>query len=272
MLITALATPFKEGRLDCYSYERAIAYQLEQGVDALLCLGTTAEVALLTTSEKKLLAGIARGLAGNVPLWVGVESCCTRNAVVEAERAQKCGADGLLVAPPAFVKCTPRGYVEHVKAIAKASGLPLMLYNAPSRCAYAIDGEILSELSQYASYAKDAGSDLNFTERLAEHFHLLCGNDILLCDQRAKGAVGAVSVVSNVAPRLAKRMLKDPEKGDVALWEKLSRLSMEEVNPIAIKYMLFKMRLFDTYEVRLPLTSANRQTQRKIDAFWEENR
>ncbi len=271
MLVTALATPYREDRLDYPSYERSVALQAKYA-DALLAVGTTAEALLLTECEKKLLVKIAKAIAPRLPLFVGAESPCTAFAAKQAEQAATWGADGLLVAPPAFVKCTTEGFVRHVTTIAERSGLPVMLYNAPGRCGYVPEMRAWESLSNVAPFVKDAGSDLTFTARLANKTTVLCGNEILLTDALRHGAKGVVSVVSNVAPRLVKSVLDGTcDEKSLQLFESLANLSMSEVNPIAVKYMLFKKGIFADYAVRLPLTAATEQTKKRIDALaWEE--
>ena len=266
-LITALATPYIDGKIDKLSYEKLVAYQVESGVDAILAVGTTAEAQLLDECEKKFLISVAKCLVGRTPLYVGIEGP-TREAIKEAEMAQKYGADAILVAPPSFCKCTPEGYRLHVEEILKVVSVPLILYNAPSRCGYTLDADVVRSLSDRVHFVKDAGSDLNYTADLAQNVHMVCGNDELLPQFLEVGACGAISVVSNVAPRLARGVL---EGGDDCLFTKLARLTMREVNPIPVKYMLYKKGIFASYEMRLPLTTANVATKKAIDAIWNEN-
>ena len=267
-LITALATPYFDGKIDKLSYEKLIAYQIESGVDALLAVGTTAEAQLLDECEKKLLVNVAKAMCGDVPLYVGIEGRSTRDAVIDAEKAQKYGADGILIAPPSFCKCTSEGYRLHVEEILKHVSVPLILYNAPSRCGYVLDTEVIKDLSDRARYVKDAGSDLNYTAVIAQNVSVLCGNDGMLAQFLTNGAMGVISVVSNVAPQLTRGVL---EGGDDCLFRKLADLTMREVSPIPVKYMLYKKGIFSSYEMRLPLTNASESTKKAIDAIWNEN-
>ena len=267
-LITALATPYVDGKIDKLSYERLLAFQLEHGVDALLAVGTTAEAQLLDECEKKLLITIAKAMAGNVPLYVGIEGRSTRDAVRDAENAQKYGADGILVAPPSFCKCTTEGYRLHVEELLKHVSVPLILYNAPSRCGYTLDAEIVKSLSDRVHYVKDAGSDLDYTANISQNMEVWCGNDGMLAQFLEVGSTGVISVVSNVAPRLTRGVL---EGGDDCLFTKLANLTMREVSPVPIKYMLYKKGIFISPEMRLPLTEAKETTKRAIDAIWNEN-
>ena len=267
-LITALATPYIDGKIDKLSYEKLVAYQIESGVDVILAVGTTAEAQLLDECEKKLLITVAKGMAEKTPVYVGIEGKSTREAVKEAEIAQKYGADAILVAPPSFCKCTSEGYRLHIEEILKTVSVPLILYNAPSRCGYPLDADIVKNLSDRVHFVKDAGNDLNYTTDLAQNVHMLCGNDEMLPQFLEVGACGVISVVSNVAPRLTRGVL---EGGDDCLFTKLARLTMHEVNPIPIKYMLYKKGIFASFETRLPLTPASEATRRAIDAIWHGN-
>ena len=287
-LITALATPYKNGKIDYSSYERLVKYQLDSGVDALLAVGTTAEAQLLAKNEKKRLITTTKQLADDTTVWVGVEGRSTKEAINDALFAESLGADGLLITPPSFVKCTPEGYLMHIQNILKNVSIPVMLYNAPSRCNYTLDKEVIFELSKHVRYMKDAGKDLSYTAQLSTKLKVMCGNDSLLPDMLNNGAKGVVSVVSNVAPHLTRRILngssiengekqtannKKKEYASMKDYERfslLSQLSMLEVSPIAIKYMLFKKGIFSNYNMRLPLTRASEQTQRKIDIIWDK--
>ena len=276
-LITALATPYFDGKVDTVSYGKLVEYQLASGVDALLAVGTTAEAQLLTVGEKTRLIKMTKRLACNVPVWVGVGGV-TAQAIREARLAESLGADGLLIAPPAFVKCTPKGYIAHVRDILNAVSIPIMLYNAPSRCNYVLSVDVVTELATRARYLKDAGKNIAYTATLSDKLTVLCGNDGLLTKMLTAGATGVVSVVSNVAPQLTRKVLNGENvtkqnneyENDCKLFRLLSKLSMLEVSPIAIKYMLYKKGIFANYNMRLPLTRASQATQRAIDKAWEK--
>ena len=269
-LITALATPYKDGKIDLESYERLVQYQLDSGVDGLLAVGTTAEAQLLTKREKKQLIKSTKRLANDTPVWVGVGGSTPAEAIREARFAERLGADGLLIAPPAFVKCTPAGYLLHINEVLNAVSVPVMLYNAPSRTNYTLNKDVIAELANRVSYIKDAGRNLKYTANLSTKLKLLCGNDKVLPDMLQAGACGVVSVVSNVAPNLTRKVL-DGNVDDYELFTQLAKLSMLEVSPVAIKYMLYKKGIFTSYEMRLPLTAANEKTQKRIDKLWLAN-
>lgn len=268
-VICALATPFYQGKVDVESYVKLCKRQQETGADALLVLGTTAEAQLLSDSERMLLVTLAKQ-ATSLPLLVGIEEPSTMNACKQAEIYARIGADALMIAPPSFCKCTAEGYVRHVESIAHASGLPIALYNIPSRAGYALNADAVKRLadSGIVSCVKDSCANVEQAQAMSAYTKVLCGCDELLREYLAAGAVGVVSVVSNVAPQLTREALQG---NNYERFNRLARLAMREVNPVAIKYMLYKAGVFKDYEMRLPLTRANEKTQADINAVFEVN-
>lgn len=267
-LITALATPFKNDKIDLRSFKRLLKMQ-EKFADALLCCGTTGEVGMLSAKEKHGLIETTKNCG--VPVWTGVGGA-TKNAVCEAKAAQKCGADGVLVAPPSFFKCTKLGFVWHVEEILQV-GLPVMLYNAPSRCGYELWEDAVFQLARHGVCLKDAGGNAKYAKNVASAVTVFCGNDEKTEEYVLKGgASGLVSVVSNAFPRLTRHILQfkanDEQRNAFA---ELCKLAFCEINPIPIKYILHTLGVFDTCEMRLPLTAANAAKRNAIDEFLNKN-
>lgn len=266
-LVTALATPFKNGKVDLHCYERLLERQ-KNIADELLCCGTTGEEGMLCEKERYSLIEMTKSVG--LPVWVGV-SGATQDALFKTEIAKRCGADGVLVSPPSFFKCTKEGFVEHVKRILD-KGLQVMLYNAPSRCGYELWEDAVIELSKYGVSLKDAGGKIEYAKKLCKHVALFCGNDDKLQDYTTFGANGCVSVVSNAFPKLTKAILQQTDDSTMqAAFDEISVLAFCQLNPIPIKYLLFKLNVFDTCEMRLPLTAANVQTKNAIDNFLQYN-
>ena len=265
-VITALPTPYlANGQIDVESYVKLCQYQQQNGVTALLCLGTTAETQLLSKSERTTLVELTRK-STSLPLIVGIEEPCTAVAVRQAERYAFLGADGLLIAPPSFCKCTSEGYIRHVTAIQNASGLPIVLYNIPSRSGYALDTEAVRQLSKTVRYVKDSSPNMQFTDTVKDCINVLCGSDEMLTTYLQHGAIGVISVASNVAPKLTIQAVNGQ---NTDLFHRLAVLCMQQINPIAIKYLLYKTGIFATYDVRLPLTRADETTRKNIEEFLE---
>lgn len=263
-LMTALATPFKNGKLCLDSFERLLRRQTGHATQ-LLCAGTTGEEAMLCPREKRQLVETAKSTG--LPVWVGI-SGPTKIATRQAKFAKQCGADGVLISPPSFFKCTQKGYVLHVQEVLQV-GLPVILYNAPLRCGYTIWPEAVLQLAEFDVSLKDAGGDCQYAQKVCGHLPIFCGNDENLPEYLQKRlACGVVSVVSNAFPSLVGQVLRGQATAEqLQLFEEFSRIAFAEINPIPIKYALFRLGVFDTFEVRLPLTPAERQTQMAIDEF-----
>lgn len=296
--ITALATPFENGKIKISDYVRLLELQRNADCD-VLCCGTTAEHGMLSSADKEILITTAREVLPNGKIWVGVGGC-TDAAARESVCARKFGADGVMVAPPSFFKCTKEGFLRHIDKIACECELPVMLYNAPSRCGYTLWQDAVETLAKRYSdgvgksriWLKDAGSDIGYADALAATLPLLCGNESKL-DKFAKiHACGVVSVVSNLTPHLVRAvweifcktktankntattcdstaasgdMCDEREKKLVEIYFRIVKAAFCELSPIPIKYMLNKAQIFSTCEMRLPLTSACAATRAEID-------
>lgn len=267
-VITALATPYKQGTIDVSSLAALVKRQVLGNVDGILACGTTGEEPLLSFAEVKTIVSVCKIVAPRVPLWVGVGGFDTKTVCKKAEFAKSLGADELLVAPPPFTKCTETGYEKHVKAISRAFGKKVWLYNCPSRCGYELPKSAVERSSRYAAGVKDAG-DGSFGE-VCKKFGLrvLCGSDERLI---GGNETGVISVTSNIAPRLTR--LAGENKADEnqkAAFFELAKITMKEVNPVPIKYVLLKSGVFLTCEMRMPLTSANDQTRALADKWLQK--
>lgn len=269
-IITALATPFVGGKIDVDNFGRLVENQAKHSVDGLLIAGATGEGLLLSACEKKLLVTVAKEIAKEIPVWLNVDGVGTREAIGEVQWANKLSVNGLLISPPAFCKCTPFGYLEHVKNLVRETTLPIMLYNAPGRVGYGLPLDIVQMLSHLGVTVKDAGKDAIYTKNLQKYTTVYCGNEQRATDFVEMGLDKAVSVVSNVAPQLTKDFFDGKlTKKQTAYYKKLARLSALEINPVAIKYMLYKAKIFTSAELRLPLTEASARTKATIDEVFE---
>ena len=264
-IITAVATPFVDGKIDVESFGRLVQSQAQGGVDALLVAGATGEGMLLSPCEKKLLVTIAKQLC-DLPIWLNIDGVGTREAVSQVAWANKLGVDGLLISPPSFCKCTSLGLLEHVKKLVHETTLPIMLYNAPSRVGYSLPLDVVQMLSHLGVTVKDAGKDLAYTRSLQKFTTVYCGNELLASSFAELGVDKVVSVVANAYPQLTKDMFDGKlTKKQVALFKRIARLTMTEVNPVAIKYMLCKLGVFTSAQLRLPLTEASLRTKNLVD-------
>lgn len=262
LLITALATPYRNGRIDCLSLEKLVERQTV--ADGVVACGTTGEGHLLAESERTEILRCIKAVAPSLPMWAMITQTGTSQAIRQAETAAKMGASALLLCPPLFVGCSPQGFLQHVKAIRAATHLPICLYNVPHRCGYSLNKTVVQRLADDIEYIKDCTAELQMKD--VADIGLLCGSDGLWQKYLAAGACGIVSVASNAAPQLS-RLALEGDTDCQTLFRKIARLLDREPNPVCIKYLLKKLGFFRSDEVRLPLLGASNGTKAAIDKF-----
>lgn len=264
---TALVTPFREQGIDYAALDRLLETQLEAGVEALVVAGTTGEAATLSHEElTALIAHCVRFCGGKTKLIAGTGGNDTRKAAETARAAEALGADGLLCVTPYYNRCTQAGLLAHYEAISKATALPMLLYNVPARTNVRIEPETCAALARIPNIAgiKEADPDVGRVLKL----HALCGEDFPVycgCDDRilpflACGAIGAVSVLSNLRPKAVKELVDAGLRGEFSRalglqqgCQSLVEALFSEISPIPIKAALTLSGL-DVGICRLPLT------------------
>ena len=279
---TALITPFSDGEIDFEAFGRLIDRQLAAGTDALIVCGTTGEPATLTQDEKDaLLAFALRRAAGRLPVIAGTGTNCTKTSVGQAVRAEKLGADALLVVTPYYNKATQQGLIAHYTAIADAVRLPVILYNVPSRTGVNLLPETAAQLSEQENIMgiKEASGDLSQFAELSRlcggRLALYAGNDDQALPMLSLGAQGVISAAANAAPEEMHRLTEAWLAGDIrASCEAqlsllpLIRLLFSEVNPIPVKAALELLGLCRA-ELRLPLTRLSEEKWEPLRAELE---
>jgi len=278
--MTALITPFKDGKLDLEKYESLIKRQIEQGIDVVVPVGTTGESATLSHSEHKQCIEVAVATCKNTNTKViaGAGSNATHEACDIAKHAQGVGADGILSVTPYYNKPTQEGLYEHYKAIAQSVDIPFMMYNVPGRTGVAIDTETIIKLYDDVEniYAiKEASGDINKIveiQSLRKDLVLVSGEDAIDFPILASGGKGIISVTANLLPNLKSKLVHDIENGDYESAKKinedlfeLNRVLFCESNPIPIKAAMYLSGLLDTLEFRLPLTAPSAETMKKLE-------
>lgn len=279
--MVALATPFREGRLDEEAYRSFIRWQLAEGTEGLVPMGTTGEASTMSPAERARAVSIAVEVAsGRAPVLAGAGSNSTAEAVDNVVRVRDLGADGALVVVPYYNKPTQAGLVEHYRAIAKANpGFPLVAYNVPSRTGCDLLPETLLRLCDIPEVVgvKDATASM---PRLIDTLELcggsrlafLSGDDFTVLPFIACGGVGVISVSGNVAPSRMASLVRAARRGELTRaraiqleLNPLHRLLFLESNPIPVKGALALMGRFSP-ELRLPLTPMLPQNLEKLSA------
>lgn len=263
----ALVTPFlPDGSLDEPALRSLIAVQRESRMDALVLLGTTGEPCSLSMEERARIIEIGLEEAGDMPVIVGTGANDTRRAIQYAHQAKALGAAGQLCVTPYYNKTTQRGLLRHYTAILEESALPMLLYHVPARTGMGIAVDTAARLAEHPLVAglKDAGGDLAYTADVLHATHgalpIYCGNDDLIAPMMACGAVGAISVVANVAPLQTAAITRAALSGCMAQAASaqqallpLIRALFAQVSPIPAKAAL--SMLGQCHDVlRLPLT------------------
>lgn len=272
-VFSALITPFDNGEVDYTSLEKLVDYQINQGINGLVINGTTAESPTLTSTEVKKIFSIVRAMVGlQFPLILGTGSNSTAKSVEDTKKAAELGADAALVVVPYYNKPPQRGIVQHYKAIAKNSDVPVIMYNVPGRTITSMTAETIWELSETKNILgiKEASGDMAFDQKLKSKlqndFVFLSGDDGTYIDFLKLGGHGIISVMSNMIPKLSVDWTQAVMNGSVRETEtafgKFKALidgMYVEANPIPVKWMLYRKGLIKSPEMRLPLVALDSQ-------------
>lgn len=278
--ITALVTPFRDGKVDEAAFRSLVEWQVEEGSHGIVPCGTTGESPTLSHAEHKRLVELAIDVAGRrVPVIAGAGSNSTEEAIDFALHAQVAGADALLIVAPYYNKPTQEGLYRHFRAIDAAVSLPILVYNIPGRSVVDVAVDTLARIYRDCRNVvgvKDATANLlrPSLERMAcgADFNLLSGEDGTALGYMAHGGHGCISVTANVAPRLCAEFQAACLAGDFrrALETQdrlmpLHRALFLETNPAGPKYALWRLGRMER-DVRLPLVTVSNAVEAEIDA------
>ncbi|MCL2051289.1 MAG: 4-hydroxy-tetrahydrodipicolinate synthase [Lachnospiraceae bacterium] len=250
----AIVTPFNQDF--SVNYEKLaelIEFQIDGGTDAIIICGTTGEASTLSHEEHiEVIRYAVKTVAGRIPVVAGTGSNCTDTAIYLSREAEKAGADALLVVSPYYNKTTQKGLYEHFKMIAESVSIPIILYNVPSRTGVNILPEtvvsLANDVPNIVAVKEASGNITQITQlmHLAKgNIDLYSGNDDHIVPLLALGAVGVISVLSNIAPQKVHDMCQKYFDGDTAgsakmqldaipIWDAL----FCEVSPIPVKKAL----------------------------------
>jgi len=266
--LTALVTPFRDGKVDFEALAKLVDWQIEQGVDGIVSVGTTGESATLSVDEHvAVIAATVKAARGRVPVIAGAGGNATDEALELTRASESAGAQALLHVTPYYNRPNQEGLFRHFDAIARATRLPIILYNVPSRTACDLLTETVARLAELDNVIgiKDATGNLvrgsELIARVGDRMAVLSGDDGTTFPLYAIGARGVISVVSNVAPRAMSDMWDAVKAGD---WTRarqrhyelrlLSQLLFAEPSPAPTKAALAMLGRC-TVDVRLPLVS-----------------
>ena len=275
----ALPTPFHEtGELDGTALEWLCHRQIEDGASALVVCGTSAEAPTLSRAEHDTIVRIAVGTSRlRIPVIADASSNSTSQAIELAKDAEAAGADAILSVVPYYNKPTQAGMYAHFRAIVEATGLPVILYDVPSRTVCGLADDTVARLAELPRVIglKDATGDLGRPLRLrallGSEFRLLSGDDATALAFFAHGGDGCISVTSNVAPGLCRAMYSAWIQGEntraqqlAAVLVRLTAALSRESHPVPVKYALSVMNLISP-RVRLPLVELQSGTKADIE-------
>lgn len=265
--ITALATPFTaSGAIDRAAWRRLVAGQLEAGTRGLVVAGSTGEAAMLTPAEfTALVVDAVAVVAGRIPVLAGAGQSATTGTIEQCQRAQAAGADAVLVAAPSYVRPTQEGLYQHFEAVAAALGIPVVLYNVPTRTAVDLLPETVARLAPnpriigIKEAVPEPGRQAALLALRAPDFVVLGGDDGSACEFLLAGADGLVSVASNAAPASVRALCELARAGTAEAARALNAelaglfaaLSLEP-NPIPVKAILAALGACENL-LRLPL-------------------
>lgn len=281
-LLTAMVTPFNaDGSINYEAGADFADWLLANGSDSLVVEGSTGEAATMDMDEKiKFMQTIVARVNGRAKIVAGAGTNCTASTIDLVKKMEACGVDGVLVVGPYYNKPTQEGYYQHFAAVAKATKLPIIVYNVPGRTGGNIAPETVARLaadfSNIVAIKEAAGNVAQTAELyrvLPEDFSIYSGDDGLILPFLSVGACGLISVLANVNGNLLQQLMQAYSEGrvkDAADLNKvmvpLAKAMFVESNPIPIKAAVTKVTGINVGAPRLPLTPISAAAEAKLDA------
>lgn len=275
-----LITPFRQGKVDFKKFAELAERQVQEGSHGVVVSGTTGEPSSLTIDERSELVKIAvEAIAGRIPVVAATGSQSFAETVELTTRAEKAGADAVLVVTPYYIKPSQQGLVEYFVSVGQRTGLPLLIYHIPGRAAVSVKTATVVRIAERIpnlAGMKHAANDLELlTELLAElgpEFRIFCGLEALSLPMLVVGASGLMNAVSNLAPARVAALYEAVAQGDLRrarqlhfdLFE-LNQSIFLDTNPIPLKYMMGRIGLLDCPELRLPLVPLGGEQAKILD-------
>ncbi len=281
--LTALVTPFRDGKVDEKALRRHVDWQIESGVDGLVPCGTTGESPTLSYEEHvRVVAITVEQTAGRVPVVAGSGSNSTEEALMLTRKVKEEGATASLMITPYYNKPVQEGLYRHFAKVADEVGLPIFVYNIPGRTAVNVLPETMARLARHPAIIgmKDAVGNLQQSAETLKlvppEFIALSGDDAMTLPLMAIGGRGVISTTSNVAPREMVELVRSFLAGDAARARELHYRLLPlfttlfvETNPIPVKAALAMMGRIGG-EIRLPMTPLSEANRPKLARALED--
>jgi len=277
---TPVVTPFRDSKVDFDKYAELIERQVREGSHGVVVNGTTAEPSSLTIQERCDLVKVAvETVAKRIPVVAATGSQSLAETVELTEQAARAGVDALLVVTPYYIKPPQRGLIEYFVRIGSQTDLPLMIYHIPGRAAVSIIPATVTAIAERVPNLvglKHAANDLEFLSEtlklMGSGFRIFCGLEALSLPMLVIGAAGLMNAVGNLAPARVAALCEAVDHGDLSqarqlhfqLFE-LNQAIFLDTNPIPVKYMMRRMGLLESAEVRLPLVELTEQQCKRLD-------
>ena len=280
---TAIVTPFTENGIDYDRLAKNIDFQYENGTTAVVVCGTTGENPTHSEDEhNELVRFTVQASRGRMKVIAGVGSNNTRTALKYAQNARYAGADGILMVTPYYNKSTQKGLIEHFSYVADRVEIPMILYNVPSRTGISICAETYKVLSRHPNIngIKEASGDFSLIAKVrsqcGDDLYIWSGNDDNTVPMMALGALGVISVASNIVPAVTAKLCALCLEGDFTaateLYGKYAKLFSAlfiETNPIPVKAAM-KLMDMDSGILRLPLVEIGEENLAKLKAVMRD--
>lgn len=281
---TAIVTPFDENNnINFDEFKKLVNFQIDNRVDAIVVCGTTGEASTLSKEEKEeLIKYCVKVVNKRIPIIAGVGANNTKTVIENEIYAEQVGADGLLVVTPYYNKTTQNGLVEHYKAIAENTNLPVILYNVPGRTGVDISPDTYLELSKIKNIVatKEASGDISKVLKIRklckDNLNIYSGNDDQIIPILSLGGIGLISVLSNIMPKYTAEIVQKYLNGEVG---ESSNMQIEvaslvenlfkEINPIPVKKAL-NIIGFNCGKPRLPLVECSSQLSKSLNNLINE--
>jgi 4-hydroxy-tetrahydrodipicolinate synthase len=275
-----LVTPFRGGKVDFDRFADLAERQAKEGSHGLVVAGTTGEPSSLTVAERTELVKVAvAAVRGRIPVVAATGSQSFAETVELTQQGEKAGASAVLVVTPYYIKPSQRGLIEYFAAVGKRTALPLMIYHIPGRAAVSIHAKTVMRIGERIDNLvglKHADKGLELLTELqigmGPEFRMFCGLEALSLPMLVLGASGLMNAVGNVAPAKVASLYTAVKQGDLQMAQRLhlelfelNRAIFFDTNPVPLKYMMSRLGMLDSPELRLPLIDLDAELQKAID-------